>query len=335
VTQVAVLLGFCKVTSIPREVVRGRAPIHMKKRIRFPSVVLGLLFLSVASAQTTFVAGPVEKISPDSRQITVLGQTYLIDTQTVFSSGATKLRGQNGIRVLTPGTLVSIESRASQSATLVTVSARSYVSGATTVFVSGKVEQLASELGLIKVGGLSIDVSAVQPEALASLQTGSLVEVSGKQPLPQGLLLAEGIVVAAPASAKTTDSIGGTGKTVSLDSIGGTGSNASLQSIGGTGKTASLQSIGGTGKSVSLQSIGGTGSNVSLQSIGGTGKGASLQSIGGTGKSASLESIGGTGTNASLQSIGGTGKTVLLNSIGGTGTGASVQSIGGTGALAQ
>jgi hypothetical protein len=294
----------------------------MKKIIRFPSLLLGLLFVSIASAQTTFVAGPVEKITADSLQITVLGQTYLIDAQTVFSWGVKRVRGSNGLLGLAPGSLVSVESHGPQGATLVAVSALSYVSGATTVFVGGKVEQLAPELGLIRVGGLAIDVSAIQPEALAGLRTGSSVEVSGKQPLPQGLLLADEIVVDSNASASMTQSIGGTGKGVSLDSIGGTGSNASLQSIGGTGKGASLQSIGGTGKAASVQSIGGTG------------KGASLQSIGGTGKGASLESIGGTGSNASVQSIGGTGKSVSLNSIGGTGSGASLQSIGGTGASA-
>jgi len=283
----------------------------MKKRIRFPSVVFGLLFVSFASAQTSYVAGPVERISSDSTQMVVLGQTYLIDSQTVFVSKSKGFRGGAAARVLSPGSFVAIESRADRRASTVTVSALPYVSGATPVFVGGKADQLVPDRGVFSVGGLVIDASAISPEALEGLQDGSLVEVSGTQPLPQGVLLADSVVVTPSPAVAKTESIGGTGKITSLNSIGGTGKSASLQSIGGTGKSVSLNSIGGTGANSSLQSIGGTGSNASLQSIGGTGKSATVQSIGGTGKSASLESIGGTGAGASLQSIGGTGTSAL------------------------
>src|SRR5262245_21968644 len=115
----------------------------MKKRIRFPSVVSGLLFVSAASAQTSFVAGPVESISPDSNQIVVLGQAYLVDTQTIFATKSKSLPGLVAIRTLAPGSFVAIESRASQRASLVTLSARPYVSGATPVIVAGKAEDFA------------------------------------------------------------------------------------------------------------------------------------------------------------------------------------------------
>ena len=299
--------------------------MHMKKANRCSVGLLGLAFVSVASAQTTYVAGPVEKVSADLMQVTVLGQTYLIDTQTVFSSNGVRLSKLAASRTLFAGGLVSIESQTQtgpQKAWLVTVSALPYVPGGTPVFIGGLVEQNDAELGILKIGGLSVDISATPPEELAGLKVGTYVEISGTQPLPQAMLLADEIVVNRPAGNAAVESIGGTGASTSLQSIGGTGVNASLQSIGGTGKSASLQSIGGTGKSASLQSIGGTGVNASLQSIGGTGKSASLQSIGGTGKSVSLQSIGGTGVNASLQSIGGTGKSAQLQSIGGTGASA-------------
>jgi hypothetical protein len=283
----------------------------MKKRIRLPSLVLGLLFVSIASAQTTFVAGPLEARSADSRQITVLGQTYLIDGKTVFTLGSKRLNGVSGGRVLAVGSWISVESAGARIATLVSVSGSQYVSGASPVFVSGRIEQVASDLGTIRLGGLTIDASAALFGSSAGLRVGSFVEVSGTQPLPQGVLLADRIVLAVSRADATADSIGSTGSGASLQSIGGTGSNASLHSIGGTGKNASLESIGGTGTSVSSQGTGGTGKNASLQSIGGTGKSVSLNSIGGTGSNASLQSIGGTGRNVALNSIGGTGAAAL------------------------
>jgi hypothetical protein len=267
----------------------------MKKANRYTLALLGWAFVAAASAQTAFVAGPVEIVSPDLVQVTVLGQTYLIDAQTVFASDGKKLTRTAGTSALVVGGLVAIESRAdssAQKAALVTVSVSPYVSGATPVFVAGEVEKIAPALGILTIGGLSVDVSAIPPEVLANVEIGSFIEVAGTQPLPQALLLADGIALISPKMA--AESIGGTGASTSLQSIGGTGKSASLQSIGGTGK--SVSSIGGTGANNSLQSIGGTGASTSLQSIGGTGKSASLQSIGGTGKSVS--SIGGTGTSA-------------------------------------
>ena len=269
---------------------------NMKKTNRYPLALLGWAFVAAASAQTAFVAGPVERVSPDLVQVTVLGQTYLIDAQTVFASNGRKLTRIAGTSALVAGGLVAIESRTHSSprkAALVTVSGSPYVSGATPVFVAGQVEKIASGLGILTIGGLSVDVSAIPPEALANIEIGSFIEVAGTQPLPQALLLADGIVLISSKVTTTAESIGGTGTGTSLQSIGGTGASTSIQSIGGTGRSTS--SIGGTGGSTSLQSIGGTGKSTSLQSIGGTGASTSLQSIGGTGKSTSLQSIGGTG----------------------------------------
>src|SRR5690349_10912293 len=207
----------------------------MKKRIRLPSAVLGLLFVSLASAQTTFVAGALEEISPDSRQITVLGQTYLIDAKTVFSLGSKRISNAAGGRVLSLGNWIAVESGDARRATSVSVFTSPYVSGASPVFVSGKVEQVATDLGTIRIGGLTIDASAALPGSLDELQIGTLVEVSGTQPLSQGVLLADRIVMVGTGADATTHSIGGTGKDALLESIGGTGTGVSAQSIGGTG----------------------------------------------------------------------------------------------------
>ena len=252
-----------------------------KKTMRLFLAVFGSLSVSVAMAQTNYVAGPVDRVSTDATEFTVLGQTYIIDPETVFEANGKKISMFSGTRLLRDGNLVAVESRVSPApskAISIVISNVQYVPGASHVFVGGSVEQIALDIGTLRIGGLVVDISSTQPAVLSAINVGSFVEVTGIQPLPHGLLLGTSIAVAPKPTTNEKSEIG-----------------------------AGAQSIGGTGSSVSLLIIGGTGSSVSLQSIGGTGKGASLQSIGGTGKNASLQSIGGTGRSVAAQSIGGTG----------------------------
>ncbi len=260
--------------------------MRAKKTMRSLLAVFGSLSVSVALAQTSYVAGPVDSVSANATQVTVLGQTYLIDPNTVFEANGKKVSILSGTSLLRNGNLVTVEASVSSTpskAVAVVISNMQYVAGASQVLVRGSVKQIALEVGTMRIGDLVVDISSTPPEVLSTIDVGSFVEVAGIQPLPQGLLLGMSIAVT-PKPATT----GKSEIDVDLQSIGGTGSSVSLFSIGGTGKSASLQSIGGTGKSVSLQSIGGTGKSASLQSIGGTGKSASLQSIGGTGISEAL-----------------------------------------------
>jgi len=238
-------------------------------------LLLGLLTtlsVSIASAQTAFVAGPVEHMSIDSGQITVLGQTYVVDAETVFGTAGKIALRTVGAGELHVGDFVAIEATTTSvplRATSLAPINTQYVPGASSVFLGGTVEQVSIEFATLKIGGLAIDISQASPEVLSTVQVGSFAQIAGIQPSPSGSLLGQQIQI-----------------TPMTRSIGGTGGRASLQSIGGTGGKASLQSIGGTG-GASLQSIGGTGGRASLQSIGGTG-GTSLQSIGGTGGVTSL-----------------------------------------------
>jgi hypothetical protein len=279
--------------------------------------------------QATYVAGPVERVSANGSQVSVLGQPYAIDAETIFKANGRRISGLAGIRMLQAGCLVAVESKDSavpRTASSIVITNTQYTPGSSPVYVGGVVTAVAVQYGTLQIGDLAVDVSATPPDVLMQIEAGAFIEVMGIQPSPQGLLLGQEVSVSSLSKGTS-----GPGATLDTQSIGGTGSGASLQSIGGTGSTVSTQSIGGTGKSVSLQSIGGTGSTVSTQSIGGTGYGASLQSIGGTGSTVSTQSIGGTGKSVALQSIGGTGATVSTLSIGGTGNGTSLQSIGGTG----
>jgi hypothetical protein len=287
----------------------------MKKKIT-KQVAFGLLAslsFSAVSAQTTYVAGPVERISYETSQITVLGQIYIVDSHTTIVETAERTARSLTLGQIRLGRFIAVEGNSKTSPThanKITLANAEYVPGATPVFVAGAIDQAPNLLGRIMIGKLEIDVSSAAPEVVSAIRIGNHIEVTGIQPSPKGLVIANELslhVNADRIAGTGTQSIAGTGKL----SIAGTGT----QSIAGTGKLSiagtGTQSIAGTGK----LSIAGTGT----QSIAGTGKlsiaGTGTQSIAGTGKL----SIAGTGT----QSIAGTGKL----SIAGSGT----QSIAGTG----
>jgi hypothetical protein len=282
---------------------------NISKKLAFG--LLTSLACSLAYAQNGEVVGPVEFISSDQTRMSVLGQSFVVDAKTRISPVGVRPSQMPALEV---GALVTVELESTTQlarATSVVVARSSYVPGATPVLIVGTVRYVSPSLAKLWVGGLEIDFSSVSPEVASAIRIGSLVEVYGIQPSPNGLVIGQTVSAAFPKingkSNLGKQSIAGTG----TQSIAGTG----IQSIAGTG----TQSIGGTG----TQSIAGTGT----QSIGGTGTqsiaGTGTQSIGGTG----TQSIAGTGT----QSIGGTG----TQSIAGTGTrsiaGTGTQSIAGTG----
>jgi hypothetical protein len=217
--------------------------------------------------------------------LTVLGQTYEVAPSVAVVIGAKRYTAAQAIQFIQPGAYVSIAGIESlngrRQAQEIIVSQRSYVPGASDVFVSGLVTAYDTATGLAQIGSLQIDANAsLAADPSLKIPVGSQIDVFGTQAALGGIVWATEL-----------KSISGTG--ASVQSISGTGK--SLDSISGTGK--SLDSISGTGRS--LDSISGTGTSV--QSISGTG--TSVQSISGTGKS--LDSISGTGT--SVQSISGTG----------------------------
>jgi hypothetical protein len=257
----------------------------MKNQVKTHSFVVVLLAMCAAvHAQSIVAVGPVEQVSSDGQSLVVLGQRIALSGSSQIFLNGKKLVSARARELLIPGKLVSVESQELQTGLLgsrVDLLAGTYVPGATSVRIIGRVTKVEASVGRLWIGALEVDYTSVLFDPSVEAIVGSLVEAIGTRPNTSGSVVATGL-----------QSIGGTGQ----QSIGGTGQ----QSIGGTGQ----QSIGGTGQ----QSIGGTGQ----QSIGGTGQ----QSIGGTGQlsigGTGAQSIGGTGQ----LSIGGTGR----QSIGGTGS---------------
>jgi hypothetical protein len=255
----------------------------MKKSM---SAVVATL-LAIAAVSTGFaeersprllVIGPVESVNAESRSAIVLGQQVRTDAAAELAVGDSVaiygLANRNG----------SIEASAIQSLGL-------YVPGATSIFITGKVERAEPSVGRIVVNGITVDLTPAMSHGTVSADVGSQFAVSGTQPVSHGVVLMER-ASAVGASNRGISRIG-------LNGIGGVG----LNGIGGVG----LNGIGGVG----LNGIGGVGANgiggVGVKGIGGVG----VKGIGGVG----VNGIGGVGLNG----IGGVG----LNGIGGVGSSAS------------
>jgi hypothetical protein len=249
---------------------------------------------SLANAQGAFVAGPIEKISLNPRSITVLGQTVAIDESTaIFVDGKARQLAQTSA-AFSVGNFTFVATGAASKQALAqaisTFRGGEYVAGASTVAISGKVTSLTKTTGILQIGALKVDISAASPDVLEQIGIGTVVQVSGIQPIAGGWLVGP-VQLSIGGSGIQQISIGGSG--VQSLSIGGSG--AQKTSIGGSG--AESLSIGGSG--VQKISIGGSGAQKT--SIGGSG--AESLSIGGSG--VQKISIGSSGVES--LSIGGSG----------------------------
>lgn len=278
-------------------------------------LLIALPFQGVAQHRAAI--GPPENVQSVHRAITVLGQTFEVNDATRLAVDGELVSWSLVRGILSQDQDIYIEGEdqgETTAATLVSVSRSTYVSGATPVYVLGTVEEISTSNGLIRVRSLRIDSSTMDPDLLATLEVGSLVEVSGVQPAAGGTIVDSELL-----------SVGGSG--IQRQGVGGSGFQ--LRSVGGSG--FQLQSVGGSG--IQRKSVGGSGSQ--KQSVGGSG--AQLQSVGGSG--AQLQSVGGSGIQ--VQSVGGSGKKtrsvggsgIQLQSVGGSGI--QLQSVGGSGIQTQ
>ena len=136
----------------------------------------------------TSLYGPVDSIDPDGRQISVLGQTVLLDD-------ATQINGEVA-EDLQKGQVCLVSGHASGGVWLATVldCRGGYVPGSTLVEVEGTLEAL-DDRGFT-LGTLLIDSSAASIDTAAGpLIEGAWVEVMGTQQQPGGTLKAEYIRV--------------------------------------------------------------------------------------------------------------------------------------------
>jgi Domain of unknown function (DUF5666) len=170
------------------------------------------------------VVGPVESVNSAHTMAVVLGQKVLINAHDSVTVGSTvAVYGAE----LGDGSL---------NATKV-VEEGAYVAGATPVFVSGTVQKVQPSIGRAVVSGISVDLTPLMSQGSVTPAVGSKVEISGTQPVNNGLLVADGI----SGSGMATAGISGSGKALA----GISGSGMATAGISGSGKA--LAGISGSG----------------------------------------------------------------------------------------
>ena len=177
-------------------------------------------------AAELLIVGPVESVDLANRIATVLGQRVALSNVDSLALGNT---------VAVFGT-----SRADGTIRATAIQDRGlYTAGATTIYLSGTVQQAEPSIGRVVVNGVSVDLTAAMSVGTLSPDVGSRMSIRGTQPVSRGLVLVDGIV------GTGSSGIVGTGHS----GIVGTGSSG----IVGTGRSG----IVGTGSS----GIVGTGSS--------------------------------------------------------------------------
>ena len=217
----------------------------------------------IGTAQAaTLAVGPVEQLNLKTSTIVVLGQTYHVDPSALIKNEAGVAMSLGS---LAPNTLVSIkgtETPAGQ-ATVESVTRLSQldVPGATPLLVTGVVSA-ESPTGQIKVGNLTVDINATLTSDTQKYEVGSLVEITGTQPNPGGLFLAQNIAAVA--------GVDGGGSALALGVDGG--GHASTFGVDGGGHSASIKlGVDGGGSATTTLGVDG-GGHASTFGVDGGGK---------------------------------------------------------------
>ena len=148
---------------------------------------------------TLLLIGPVESVNSAHTAADVLGQKVLIGASDQLTVGDTvAVYGQS----LSDGSL---------SATKV-VSEGTYVPGATPIYVEGTVQKVQPSIGRATINGLNVDLTALMAHGAVSPTVGSKLQITGTQPVNNGLVVAIGL---------TADGISGGGKVVANGISGG------------------------------------------------------------------------------------------------------------------
>jgi hypothetical protein len=265
--------------------------------MRYIAALTTIFLTSGAVAQSNYALGPVES-SNSKTEVVVLGQRFALDSNTRCKVRSKVVSRQFCVLALSRDVYAVVEgdSLKLDRAAAITVLPYSYVPGASTVMVGGRVTAVHAALGSFQFGSLLVSNTSLLARGPISLEVGQYVETVGIQPQLGDLVLANGLRF--NQSSQTIE-------IVESQTITGTG----IQTITGTG----IQTITGTG----IQTITGTGT----QTITGTG----AQTITGTG----AQTITGTGA----QTITGTGAQTITGTGAQTITGTGAQTITGTGAL--
>ena len=277
---------------------------------------VGAALVGTAQAATLTV-GPVEHVNLKTATIVVLGQNYHVDASTLIRNRAGAV---TGLGSLAPYTVVSITGTetATGRATVKSVTALPEVDvpGATQLLVTGVVSS-QNVVGEIKVGGLTVDVNATLTSDTPKFQVGNLVEITGTQPNPGGIFLAQNVIALAGVS--------GSGAAADLG-VSGSGAKADL-GVSGSGAAADL-GVSGSGAAADL-GVSGSGAAADL-GVSGSGAAADL-GVSGSGAKADL-GVSGSGAAADL-GVSGSGAAADLG-VSGSGAAADL-GVSGSGAAAD
>jgi len=223
---------------------------------------VGAALVGTAQAATLTV-GPIEHVNLKTSTIVVLGQNYRIDASTLIKNRAGAVAGLGS---LAPYTVVSIggtETSTGQ-ATVTSITALSEVDvpGATQLLVTGVVSS-ENAAGQIKVGGLTVDVNPTLTNDTPKFAVGNLVEVTGTQPNPGGIFLAQNVIALAGVSgsgAKADSGVSGSGAATDLG-VSGSGAATDL-GVSGSGAATDL-GVSGSGAATDL-GVSGSGAATDL-----------------------------------------------------------------------
>ena len=231
-----------------------------------PAIAAFVASALLGTAQaSTLAVGPVDHVDLRASTVTVLGQTYKI-------AASTSVKNSKGTPVslasLAPDTIVSIDGSESANGAATVVSVTSLpqldVPGATRLFVTGVVTS-ETATGQVKVGNLVVDINSTLTNGSQEFAVGSFVRITGTQPNPGGLFLAQTVATSNGIIGGGASSNGIIGGGASSNGIigGGASSNGiiggGLRNKGIIGGGASSDGIIGGG--VKADGIIGGGSN--------------------------------------------------------------------------
>ncbi len=269
------------------------------------------------------VLGPVQSVDVAHHIIRIDGQAIAFNANTAVSydNAVVNSGAMAAISSAKPGDLMAAYGDFGRPATSIKFLSAEYVPGAAKIFVRGRVTALDTSIGQAKINGLTFDYTpAMSNPYFKNLRLGEIVEISGIQPVLDGVLLADSV----QSGAKGASIIGSGAQGMSI--IGSGAQGASI--IGSGAKGASIIGSGAQGASIigsGAQSMSIIGSGAQGASI--IGSGAKGASIVGTGaKGASI--IGSGAKGASIIGSGAQGASIV-------GTGAKGASIIGSGNLAE
>src|SRR5882672_7210677 len=139
-----------------------------KKSIRYALGYAALLLASNTFAQSNYAIGPVESANSRS-EVVVLGQRFFLDASTRCKIRGQVVSAQRCALAIARDTYVAVQGDAVKldRAEAIAVLSFSYVPGASDVMVGARVTSVAPEIGVVRLGGLSIDATSL-------LSTGSI-----------------------------------------------------------------------------------------------------------------------------------------------------------------